>query len=118
MLRIAFWWFSQEDNQADTGRVDRLVDGFEATQELVGPPEATLTRRAQSYSDFHDAVKAILGQDIPSEGAAREIAKDDANTEGKDITSELDFADWYNGLEHELLDSSHDDYTSVVFRKF
>ncbi|CAD6582195.1 MAG: Golgi transport complex subunit 3 [Alectoria sarmentosa] len=101
-----------EDNQADTGRVDRLVDGFEATQELVGPPEATLTRRAQSYSDFHDAVKAILGQDIPSEGAAREIAKDDANTEGKDITSELDFADWYNGLEHELLDSSHDDYTN------
>ena len=63
-------------------------------------------------------MKAILGQDIPSEGAAREIAKDDANTEGKDITSELDFADWYNGLEHELLDSSHDDYTSVVFRKF
>lgn len=78
-----------------------------------------MARRAQSYSDFHDAVKAVLGQDVASKGAAKETAKDDAKNEEKEITSELDFADWYNGLEHELLDSGHDDYTSVgswIFR--
>lgn len=74
-----------------------------------------MARRAQSYSDFHDAVKAVLGQDVVSKEAAKETAKDSTKTEEKDITSELDFADWYNGLEHELLDSSHDDYTSVIF---
>ena len=108
--------------QADTGRVDRLADVSEATQELVGPPEATLTRRAQSYSDFHDAVKAVLSRDVPFKGAAKQTAKDDAkyneNTEEKNISSELDFANWYNGLEHEMLNSSHDDYTSVSLAKF
>lgn len=73
-----------------------------------------MTRRAQSYSDFHDAVKAVLSQDVPFRGPAKETIKDDGNTEEKNISSELDFADWYNGLEREMLDSSHDDYTSVV----
>ena len=77
-----------------------------------------MARRAQSYSDFHDAVKAILGQDVASKGATKESAKDHAKNEEKEITSELDFANWYNGLEHELLDSGHDDYTSVVFLIF
>ena len=73
-----------------------------------------MTRRAQSYSDFHDAVKAVLSRDVPFRGAAKETTKDDKNTEEKNISSELDFADWYNGLEHEMLDSSHGDYTSVI----
>lgn len=76
-----------------------------------------MTRRAQSYSDFHDAVKAVLGQDVVPKGVAKETAKDDAKTEEKSITSELDFADWYNGLEHELLDSSHDDYVLVMLKE-
>ena len=79
--------------------------------ESNGPPEATLIRRAQSYSDFHDAVKAVLGQDASVHG------KDESGGHEKheDITikSELDFADWYNDLEQELLDSSHNDYTWV-----
>ena len=37
-----------------------------------------------------------------------------AKFEDVGIKSELDFADWYHDLEHELLDSSHDDYTSVT----
>lgn len=52
-----------------------------------------------------------------SGGAAKETTKGDEKTEKADITSELDFADWYNALERELLDSSHDDYTSVAFWK-
>lgn len=63
-------------------------------------------------------VKAVLGQDVATRGATKETAESDGQIEEKDITSELDFADWYNGLEHDLLDSSHDDYTSVALRQF
>ena len=77
-----------------------------------------MARRAQSYSDFHDAVKAALGQDSVSKEIAKETAKNDEKVEEGEITSELDFADWYNALEHELLDSSHDDYTSATLGHF
>ena len=55
----------------------------------------------------------MLGQDAASEATVKETSKKDETIEERDITSELDFADWYNGLEHELLDASHDDYTST-----
>ena len=85
-------------------------------QEVAGPPEATLSRRAQSYSDFHDAVEAIRDQDVASKGAAKENLKENDEVGEGNITSELDFAGWYNGLEHELLDSSHDEYMSAIIR--
>ena len=75
------------------------------------PPEATLIRRAQSYSDFHDAVKAVLGQDASVQGRHKSGGQE--NYGDTTIKSELDFVDWYNDLEQELLDSSHDDYTWV-----
>lgn len=76
-----------------------------------GPPEATLIRRAQSYSDFHDAVKAVLGQDASVQG--KDKSGGHGSYEDTAIKSELEFANWYNDLEQELLDSSHDDYTWV-----
>ena len=79
------------------------------------PPKATLSRRAQSYSDFHDAVKAVLGQDVASKGVTRAEPHDEHKIGEKHIISDLEFVEWYNGLEQELLDSSHDDYTSVNF---
>ncbi len=105
---------TQEDIQADTGRLDRLEDVLEAPQEVAGPPQATLSRRAQSYSDFHDVVKAVLGHDVVSKGTSKDTIKENEKIKEEEITSELDFADWYNGLEHKLLESSHDDYTSVT----
>ena len=91
---------------------------LEAPQEVAGPPDATLSRRAQSYSDFHDAIKAVLVQDVASQGAAKERSKDDGKADGKQITSELDFAHWYNGFDQELLDSSNDEYTLVTLGVF
>lgn len=113
-----FLILAQEDTQADTGQLDRLVELNETSQVINGPPEATISRRAQSYSDFHDAVKAVLDQDVASKEAATELSRDNDGSKEKDITSELDFVGWYNGLEHELLDSSHDDYMSVTAGKF
>lgn len=78
--------------------------------EPSGPPEATLKRRAQSYSDFHDAVKAVLGRDAVSKEGEQENSKTQSGS-GARIETELDFADWYHELEQEILNSSSDDYT-------
>ena len=104
---------AQEELQANTGRVDEHSAVLDTIGECNGPPEATLIRRAQSYSDFHDAVKAVLGQDA----SVQEKEKSRGHEEYEDtvIKTELDFADWYNGLEQGLLDSSHNDYMWVNF---
>lgn len=104
----------QEEAQADTGR----IDGHETILEenatgIPEPPKATLKRRAQSYSDFHYAVKAVLDQD-----AANSKADGDSKLGERTIETEVDFLDWYNDLEAELLDSSYDDYTFVPLELF
>ena len=107
---------AQEELQANTGRLDEHSAVLDTIGEYHGPPQATLIRRAQSYSDFHDAVKAVLGQDAFLQ--EKEKSKGHEEFEDTVIKSELDFADWYNGLEQELLDSSHNDYTWVNFRLY
>lgn len=79
----------------------RNVDGASA-EEVSGPPKATLNRRAQSYTDFHHAVRAVLGADSKSAGEPN----GKADTE---IKNDLDFGAWYQGLEDELLEASHDE---------
>lgn len=76
-----------------------------ASTRIISPPKATLTRRSQSYSDFHDAVRAVLGPD----GKSSEISASNLGNEG-DFESDLDFVDWYHGLENELLDACHNEY--------
>ena len=93
-----------QDVQADARLTDGNANIVETEETLRGPPKATIIRRAQSYSDFHDAVRAVLSPHI----TANEDAK---NIEGRKITAELDFVDWYHSFEHDLLDSSHDEYT-------
>lgn len=108
----------QEDFQADAARLGDQGVGLANVQKPTRPPKATVARRAQSYSDFHDAVKAVLG---PLEGGKAEWtrrasqtsrAAKNTKTKEKAIHGELEFADWYNELERDLLDSSHDDYTA------
>lgn len=80
---------------------------FDNVNEPSGPPAATLSKRAQSYSDFHYAVRAVLGQD----GATTDDqTKTKSENKEPQIKNDLDFADWYNDLEDQLLDSSHKDY--------
>jgi hypothetical protein len=74
---------------------------------VTGPPEATLSRRSQSYSDFHDAVQTVLGVSVVKAKAPTQ------QESSQEIRTELDFLDWYNGLEHGLLDASHEEYRSV-----
>ena len=81
----------------------------EAVQ-LNAPPKATLSRRAQSYSDFHYAITALLGGETSK-------AQSDLIPIEKDIKSDLDFSDWYDGLEDELLEASHEEYKYVPPRR-
>ena len=63
-------------------------------------------------------MKAVLGDDISGKQKdakrkqRRGSAIEDPSNDKTSIDSELEFASWYNGLEQELLDSSHDEYTS------
>lgn len=106
----------QEEFRADANRLDGKTNALNTIQESKAPPKVTLKRRAQSYSDFHDAVKAVLGKDVEGENQGGERVKAENQTELKpddtNLQSELDFAAWYDELEQELLDPSQDDYTA------
>lgn len=65
---------------------------------------ATVSRRCQSYSDFHDAARAVLESNISKQ---KDVGQP---KERGDIKDELDFIDWYHDLEDDLLDASHDEY--------
>ena len=87
-------------------------------KKAAGPPKATLKRRAQSYTDFHYAVNAVLKEGRALERSHTPISKstDDLETVSvleDGLRTDLDFADLYQGLEDALLDSSHDEYVYV-----
>ena len=98
----------QEGAQANVGSIDvgkTLVEEEEAVNPLLeGPPKATLSRRAQSYADFHHAVEAVLGSRAEG-GTGKAKTEDD-----KWIQNDLDVEDWYDEVEDGLLEASHDRY--------
>ncbi len=86
-------------------------------EDLSGPPKATLNRRAQSYTDFHHAARAVLpegelhdGWNFDNMGLDLEVKKSREPAIADDTT----FARWYQNIENELLESSHDDYTYAL----
>ncbi|KAL9577266.1 MAG: hypothetical protein Q9203_007527, partial [Teloschistes exilis] len=94
-----------EDAQANNDRtLDAIAESSAEARRNAAPPKATVNRRAQSYSDFHHAVTSIFGADSIREDERKD--KDAGN-----IKDDLDFADWYDGIEDDLLDASHDEYT-------
>lgn len=100
--------FLQEDVQANIDRAGQK-NVLGTVRESIDPPKATLTRRAQSYSDFHDAVKAVL--DKNADPLRRKEGEEESYGKEEYLETDLDFSDWYHDLELELLDLSHDEYT-------
>ena len=98
--------FLQDDSHANERTLDVIGEASTRRTRLAAPPKATLSRRAQSYSDFHDAAKAILRRDDSLE-------KGKAKDSYQDIKDDLEFEDWYHDLENDLLDASHEEYTYV-----
>ena len=67
-----------------------------------------MARRAQSYSDFHDAVIAHTTKERKLQ---RKRSLENALRPDNLIQSDLDFADWYSSIEEDLLEESHEEYT-------
>ncbi|KAF2278545.1 Sec34-domain-containing protein [Westerdykella ornata] len=89
------------ESHADVGRADGTVDTIQETvEENQGPPAATVARRAKSYSDFYNVVRAHVKKEKELERRKNQEV----------IASELQFAEWYSTLSEELLDASHEEY--------
>jgi conserved oligomeric Golgi complex subunit 3 len=97
----------QEDPQADNAPVEGIADLLEDAEQDNGPPQATVARRAKSYSDFYDIVTAHLKKE-------REQERDKQKKKPREhIKTELEFAEWYDEVSHELVDASHETYQCV-----
>ena len=54
----------------------------------------------------------MLGPDVwPIDSKGTKHEEDIERKDHEILKTDLDFADWYHGLEHGLLEASHDDYT-------
>ncbi|KAH0564773.1 hypothetical protein GP486_001843 [Trichoglossum hirsutum] len=89
--------------EAESAQSDGIAGTHEEPAGLGVPPPATVARRAKSYSNFYDAMKAQLKKDLKGGHVGKSVHPDE-------IKTELDFTDWYHGLEHELEDSSNEEY--------
>jgi len=98
----------QEEGTADVGRAEGIVETIEeVTDKAIGPPKATVARRAKSYSDFYDVVRAHLKKERESEKQKAE----------ESLSNELEFVEWFNDINDELLEASHEEYQYVAHNK-
>lgn len=91
-----------QEGQADVPRAEGIAETIQEAieKESHGPPPATVARRAKSYSDFYDVVRAHVKRE-------KELER---KKEQELIGNELQFAGWYGGVHEELLDASHEEY--------
>lgn len=71
-----------------------------------------MSRRSQSYTDFHAAARAALGEGT----ASGRDSKQSKNEE--DTKTQIDFVDWYYELEPSLLNASQGEYLLAYFPRF
>ncbi|MCJ1471705.1 Golgi transport complex subunit 3 [Lambiella insularis] len=96
---------SNENTQANESLIGETKAVEDPREEIKGPPEAVLSRRAQSYADFHYAVRAIFKPD-PGLGDKQKEEK-----RAEEIEDSVDFDKWYESIEADLHDSSHLEYS-------
>lgn len=73
----------------------------------AGPPSPLVARRAQSYSDFHDAFVTHAKKERRLQ---RKKSLDNGLNADHTLHSDLDFAAWYGSLEDDLVRDSHEEY--------
>lgn len=90
-----------QESPADVERAEGIAElPEEQPGKLNGPPPATVARRAKSYSDFYTVVRAHLKKE-------RALEKRKSR---EDIDTELALAEWYGGVNDDLLEASHEEY--------
>lgn len=83
---------------------DPIMELFDEDSGLKGPPQATLARRAKSYSDFYEVAMGFLKKE-----AMHSTPKDVLDTFSdkiQTVPSEPQFEE----LEDDLLDASQEEY--------
>ncbi|QDS71416.1 hypothetical protein FKW77_003306 [Venturia effusa] len=94
-----------EGIKADVATVEALLDDVQDEAPTLGPPPATLARRAKSYSDFYDVVRDHIRKQYKQEKTTyKKRARQNL------IRTDADFGAWYNGIKRDLLHSSHEEY--------
>ncbi|TVY15469.1 Conserved oligomeric Golgi complex subunit 3 [Lachnellula arida] len=83
---------------------DPILEIFEENTVLKGPPEATLARRAKSYSDFYDIAVSYLGKE-PKIEKPRDVFE---TLESEAANSSVE--NRYEQCEDDLLDASQEEY--------
>ena len=63
--------YTKQDTTGDADTTQPLPALFEDQEDANSPPEPTLSRRAKSYSDFYDIVKAQLSTNAPKKKRKR-----------------------------------------------
>ena len=84
-----------------------LMELFEDTSALKGPPKATLAKRAKSYSNFYETAVHYLGRGTEK---IRELGVLEA-TESLEV--EACFEKTFQSYEEELLDASQQEFQYV-----
>lgn len=81
------------------------MDIYEASTGLKGPPQATLAKRAKSYSDFYDVAMSFLSKDVKTDKPCDVFLQEDLNAATR--------ATSYEDVEDEILAGSQADYQCV-----
>lgn len=87
--------------------IEAVPEAFGEGDTWSGPPKATLARRAQSYSDFYEAVTAYRRKEQARE-RTRSLDSQRHAVPNHNVEAEFD-AD-FSSLENQLLEQSHADY--------
>ena len=78
------------------------------------PPQATIARRAKSYGDFYDVVRGYLKSEGEREDEVispeLDIDWKSNKTSSAKVSTEIEFYNWYNGLEDELVQAGNEEY--------
>lgn len=80
------------------------MDIYEESAGSKGPPQATLVRRAKSYSDFYDVAMTFLSKDVKTETPRDTMDFDQDNSVAVTMTGR------YEDMEDEILDQSQEEY--------
>ncbi|KAI2616716.1 Sec34-like family protein [Hypoxylon sp. NC1633] len=104
----------QPNGGKQSDAVEPLEHLFEEPETSIDPPEATLSRRAKSYSDFYHVVRAQLSKDAAAAKKKRKKAKertlDALMTEGLQYDVRHQGQPQLESLDGELIEASQQEY--------
>lgn len=96
----------KDGDRVNAGQADPLSGLFEEPPAVKNPPQATVARRAKSYSDFYHVVRSHLTKEAKK---IKEYERASVVPVGA-IKTGIDFEVMYGAYEDDLLDASQEEY--------